>query len=279
MANFCPNCGAAAGAGSFCANCGKPLSAIEQPPPPAPAIPAQSKGGSGLKIILITLALIAMVGFAAVVGLVYYAKTRVSARIAELKQRTGIDLPAAVRSVQESTPSGGRRDGCLLMSKNEAERILGFALKRSDGNLRPGASDEHCDYFADPDALEDIRNKTAGEFKSPAEPKSLEAGVAQAEALTKGIVAGVNDGSAPILQLSVHRGDAKVATLGITAASRLMGVKPEKVPGPWDEAVFGPMNSTLMLRKGDNGVMIDLRQVPGGREKGLRMARVIAPRL
>jgi hypothetical protein len=283
MPNFCPKCGAAAGAAKFCPGCGSPLAAVQQPQPAPQAVMQplpKATGGGGLKVILIVLALIAVVGFAALIGLAYYAKTRVSARMAELKQRTGIDLPAAVRGAQESTPAGEKRDGCLLMSKDEAEKILGFTLTRSDGNLRPGASDEHCDYYADPKALEEIRSKTVEEFKTPANGKqSAEAGLAQVEALTKGMVAGVNDGSAPILQISVHRGDAKAASFGMTAASRLMGVKPEHLTGPWDEAEFGPMNSMLTLRKGNNGVTIDLRQVPKGREKGLQMAKVIAPRL
>lgn len=283
MPNFCPKCGAAAGAAKYCPGCGSPLAAVQQPQPaPQPVMQPLPKatGGGGLKIILIVLALMAMVGFAAMIGLAYYAKTRVSARMAELKQRTGIDIPAAVRSAQESPPSGEKLDGCLLMSKDEAERILGFALTRSDGNLRPGASDEHCDYYADPKALEEIRSKTVEEFKGPGNTKqSAGAGLAQVEALTKGMVAGVNDGSAPILQISVHRGDAKAASFGMIAASRLMGVKPEHLTGPWDEAEFGPMNSMLTLRKGDNGVTIDLRQVPKGREKGLQMATMIAPRL
>ena len=283
MPNFCPKCGAAAGAVKFCPGCGSPLAAVQQPQPAPQSVRQplpKASGGGGLKIILIVLALIAMVGFAAVIGLAYYAKTRVSARMAELKQRTGIDLPAAVRSAQESTPSGEKRDGCLLMSKDEAEKILGFTLIRSDGNLRPGASDEHCDYYADPKALEENRSKTADKFKTAANTKqSAEAGLAQAEALTKGMVAGVNDGSAPVLQISVHRGDAKAVSFGMTAAGRLMGTKPENLTGPWDEAEFGPMNSMLTLRKGDNGVTIDLRQLPQGHEKGLQMARVIAPRL
>lgn len=279
MANFCPNCGAASGAGSFCVSCGKPLAGT-QPTAPAPGLPAKSKGGTALKIILITLALIAVVGFAAMVGLFYYAKSRVNARLAELKQRTGIDLPAAVQGGGESNRSGSNMDGCVLMTRSEAEKILGFTITRSDGAAKPGSREEHCDYYADPKALEEIRTETSDKFRKPAPRNgSLDAGLAQAEQLTKGMVAGVNDGSAPILEISVQRGDAKAASFGLTAASRLLGGKAEKLPGPWDEAVFGPMYSTLMVRKGDNGVLIDLRQVPDGREKGLAMARVIAPRL
>lgn len=283
MANFCPNCGTAAGAGKFCPSCGKALGGAPAPPNAtvAPPAPAQAKTGSSfLKIVLVTLLLVAVVGFAAVVGLVYYAKTRVSARMAELKERTGFDLPAAVKGIQESQATGEKRDGCLLMSKTEAEHILGFALTRSDGSLRAGSQDEHCDYYPDAAALDQIRTKTAERFKAPAQgTSSLENGLAQAEAMTKGMVAGVNDGSAPILQFSVQRGDAKAASFGISAASALMGGKAERLPGPWDEAMFGPMNSTLMMRKGNNGVLIDLRQIPNGREKGLAMARLIAPRL
>jgi hypothetical protein len=214
------------------------------------------------------------------VGLFYYAKSRVNARLAELKQRTGIDLPAAVQGAGQSNTSGNNADGCVLMTRSEAEEILGFTIVRSDGSVKAGAQGEHCDYYADPKALEEIRTKTSDQFREPAPANgSLDGGLAEAEQLAKGMVAGVNDGSAPILQISVERGDAKAASFGLTAASRLLGGKAEKLPGPWDEAVFGPMSSTLMVRKGDNGVLIDLRQVPHGREKGLAMARVIAPRL
>jgi hypothetical protein len=53
-ANFCPNCGAAAGAGSYCVKHGKPLVTVQQSRSASP-LPAKSKGGSALKIILITL--------------------------------------------------------------------------------------------------------------------------------------------------------------------------------------------------------------------------------
>jgi hypothetical protein len=65
----------------------------------------------------------------------------------------------------------------------------------------------------------------------------------------------------------------------MNVAGALMGTKPESVPGPWDDAVFGPMNSTLTMRKGENGVMIDLRQIAHGRQKGLELAKAIAPQL
>lgn len=281
MPNFCPKCGAAVGAAKFCPSCGNSLTPVAAAPttPQVQGKVPTSKGSTGLKVILVGLALFAIVSFAAVVGLFYYAKRSISSRMADLKQRTGIDFPAAVGSSSGSTRSGEARDGCLLMTKAEAEHILGLTLVRIDGSLKASSSVEHCEYYADPKAIEGVRNKTAERFQNPANSKSAQDGLAQAEELTKGMVAGVNDGSAPILVFTVHRGDAKAAMFGMTVATKVMGGKPETIPGPWDQAVFGPMDSTLLVRKGDNGVFIDLRQVPKGRERGLEMARVIVPRL
>jgi hypothetical protein len=83
----------------------------------------------------------------------------------------------------------------------------------------------------------------------------------------------------PILSITIYRGDGKLSTSAFDTAGALMGYKAEHVKGPWDEGAFGPLNSTLTIRKGDDGAMIDLRQVPEGRAKGLALARVIARRL
>ena len=53
----------------------------------------------------------------------------------------------------------------------------------------------------------------------------------------------------------------------------------EKLPGIGDEAWLGPMASTLVFSKGDVGVELDLRMLPKGRERGIRIAKLIASRL
>ncbi len=53
----------------------------------------------------------------------------------------------------------------------------------------------------------------------------------------------------------------------------------EKLTGIGDEAWLGPMASILVFSKGDVGIELDLRMVPGGRNRGIRLARLIAGRL
>lgn len=285
MANFCPKCGARASGGNFCLACGTALGvqSAATPPAVAPAItlpPATTpKGSSVLKVVLIGLVLVFVLGAAGVIGAVYFIKSKVHDKVAEIKARTGVDLPAMMDDARKSHPSGERRDGCLVLSKDEAQAILGFALTRAEGAQGNGA-EEHCDYYADPAALQEARDNIRNALESLGNGQAKPGGgLSKVEEITKSISAGVNNGSAPILQITIHRGDARLTTSAFNAGTALMGFKGEQVKGPWDEATFGPLNSTLTVRKGDNGVMIDLRQVPGGREKGLALATAIAPRL
>jgi len=54
---------------------------------------------------------------------------------------------------------------------------------------------------------------------------------------------------------------------------------PAKLPGIGDEAWAAPMASYLAFSKGDVGVEIDMRMMPGESEKAIRLARLIASRL
>ena len=83
------------------------------------------------------------------------------------------------------------------------------------------------------------------------------------------------------LEIKVYFNDGRAAIAATRAASKLMGSDSgfEKLPGIGDEAWLGPMASTLVFVKGKAGVEIDLRLVADGREKGIRLARLIAPRL
>lgn len=228
---------------------------------------------------MIGLVLLFVLGAAGVIGAVFFIKSKVHDKVAELKARTGVDLPAMMDNARKNHPSGEWRDGCLMLSKNEAQAILGFALTHAEGTVESGA-EEHCAYYADPAAIQEARDKVKNTFESLRNGKATPGGdLSKVEELAKGIGVSVNNGSTPILQITISRGDARVTTSAFNAGSALLGVKAERVQGPWDEAVFGPLYSTLTVRKGDNGVMIDLREVPDGRKKGLALARAIAPRL
>lgn len=277
MPKFCTKCGAETGNGRFCLHCGNRLDSTL--PAPVSYQLRTSKPGAGLKIALSLLVLIAIVGIGSLIGIYYYAKNRIHARLAELKQQSGVDIPALIQDADKPSQPGNKLDACLLLPKRDAEGILGFALIRTD-RARKSGGDEHCDYYTDPGTLRQARASAAANFRSLVNSKSMApASGSQMENLVKSMSAGANDGSVPVLQITFYRGDANTAFAGYRLGTNLMGGKIGSVPGPWDEAIFGPMNSTLAVRKGDSGVLIDLRQIPNGHDAGLAIARVIAPRL
>lgn len=74
--------------------------------------------------------------------------------------------------------------------------------------------------------------------------------------------------------------------VGISAAVVAKDAKPEaraammeEVKGVGDEAVFGPLKTVFMFRKGDVGVKIDGRTLPGGRDTEIAIAQRIAAKL
>jgi len=287
MANFCVKCGGALDPNaSFCRQCGSPVSSGQAPvqtaapvyaaPPPAALPPAKSS--SVLPFLLIAFLICAVLGVAAVVGVYYYAKAKVTDKMAEIKERTGVDVGEAIEKAARSKPSTGeRRDGCLMLTKQEAERILGMPLDRVDG--RSGASEEHCDYYAPAGAAKASADQAAERIKALAKSSGKDDDVAgrmkELEGVVKSMGASLNDGATPILVVTFYRGDATTAIAALNLSTAMTGVKPERVPGPWDEAAMGPLNSLMTVRKGDKGFMIDLRQLPDGREKGIEIAKTI----
>jgi hypothetical protein len=151
-------------------------------------------------------------------------------------------------------------------------------IVRAEGN-EAGTGNEFCNYYADEKDLEKSRTAAAEDRRPQGSTGDFAQQMAQVEDMVKKMVASANNGSTPLLQVTVYRGDAKMATTSFTTANVLMGTKAPNEPGPWDQAVFGPMNSLLAMRKGDNGVMIDLRQISQAHEKGLAMAKAMANRI
>jgi len=88
-------------------------------------------------------------------------------------------------------------------------------------------------------------------------------------------------GGPEYFEMKVHFTGGQTAILATRMASRMLGGDAgfEKVSGIGDEAWLGPMASTLVFVKGDVGVELDLRMVPDGRAKGVRLATLIASRL
>jgi hypothetical protein len=284
MANFCVKCGGGLDAGaSFCRQCGSQVSGVQEqaqaPSPMPPAAPA--KGGSIFKFLIIAFLVMVALCMTASVGIYFYAKSKVQEKMAEFKEKTGVDVGAAIESAGQSRPySGGRRDGCLLLTKQEAERILGVTLTRTDGSRSGSSSEEHCDYYADASAAKASAEEAGKHFEALSKPNSgRTADLKDLEGVMKGLGASMSDGSSPYFQVTIFRDNAKIAITGMNAGTALSGGKLEAVAGPWDEAMFGVLNTMMTVRKGDQGFMIDLRQLTGGREKGLELAKVIAGRL
>ena len=88
-------------------------------------------------------------------------------------------------------------------------------------------------------------------------------------------------GDPPQLTITVHWDDGPTAVTATRMASKLFGGDAgfEKLSGIGDEAWLGPLASMLVFSKGKMGIEIDLRMIQDGREKGIRLAKLIASRL
>ena len=287
MANFCVKCGGGLDAGAgFCRQCGSSVGAgqnaapVYNNPPVAAPLPPATTGGSALKFLLIAFLIFAVLGVAGAVGAYYYIKGKAVEKMAEFKERTGVDVGDALEKAARSKPSssGERRDGCLMLTKGEAERILGVPLERVSGRPSANESGEHCEYYAPASAAKVSADQAAERLKALGKSgsgKSDEANLKDIEGIVKSMGAAMSDGTTPVLVVTIYRGDAQAAILGLNLGVALGGMKAEKVAGPWDEATMGPLNSLMTVRKGDNGMMIDLRQLPEGREKGIEIAKTV----
>ncbi len=88
-------------------------------------------------------------------------------------------------------------------------------------------------------------------------------------------------GGPEYFEMKVHFTGGAAVVQATRMASRMLGGDAgfEKLPGIGDEAWLGPMASTLVFMKGDVAVELDLRMVPDGRARGVRLAMLIASRL
>jgi hypothetical protein len=105
-----------------------------------------------------------------------------------------------------------------------------------------------------------------------AKPASEDAAKTMAEAIV---------GAESQFTITVHWDDGPTAVTAARMAGKLLGGDAgfEKLQGIGDEAWLGPLASILVFSKGKMGVQLDLRLVPDGREKGIRLAKLIASRL
>lgn len=84
------------------------------------------------------------------------------------------------------------------------------------------------------------------------------------------------------IEVKIHWTDGRTAVAAARLAGRLLGGGSsgfEKLPGIGEEAWMAPMAAWLAFSKGNVGVEIDMRMMPGEKEKAVRLARLIASRV
>ena len=192
MPVFCGSCGSPLGGqAGFCGSCGARAGGAPAGPPAAVAPPAAAQsaatGGSALKIVLIVVGVMFVLGALSLGGM-YYAAHRY---IKMAEDVTGVNAGDALHSIREAAARnahGGqetKRDGCLLLSQQEASAILEIEVIRVDGKPNDHESGEHCDFFVKPESVEqnlEKLRKAADAIKSdpnvPAQADKLPPGAA-----------------------------------------------------------------------------------------------------
>ena len=300
MAGFCGSCGAPLSEQSgFCGGCGARAGHAQLGPPAAAATPAAAKsaggGASALKVVLIVVGVLFVFGAVSAGGM-YYAAHRY---IKMAEDVTGIKAGDVVHSIRKAADHSShetraeKRDGCLLLSPEEASAILGIEVIRTDGKPNEQERGEHCDFFVKPESaeqnLEKLKTSVAAvksDPNSPAQPDKLPPGaVDMLKTLSRGVAEGVGNGEVPYFGFTVEREDGKLMFTAFQLAGRLSGVtavSDAEAAMPLnvgDQAAMGIGDSRLCVVKANSALTLDLSQVTGGRAKGIVLAKRILSRL
>jgi hypothetical protein len=301
MPSFCVSCGSPLGGQSgFCANCG---ARAGHPPSSQPAVVATpsatsaasttGSGGSALKIVLIVVGVLFVFGALSLGGM-YYAAHRY---IKMAEDVTGIKAGDAIHSIREAasrTERGAgetKRDGCALLSKDEASAILGIEVVRVDGKPNEQQSGEHCDFFIKPGSVEQheerLKQSAAAVNSDPgsaSKANELPPGALDMiKNMARSAVEAARNGEAPYFGFKVDRENGKIVCSALGVATRLGGGdlvgKTAEPLGVGDEATMGIGESLMCVVKGDAALTLDFTQVTGARGKGIALAKTILPRL
>ncbi len=287
MANFCEKCGAPM-EGVFCGTCGAKAGEAQAPPSvqnmqAAPPAAAPRKGSNTvLKVVLAVFGVLVLLGILAGAGL-YWAASKVKNKVQEVAEMSGVDLEKLASQGSGSSSSEGG-DGCWLLPREEAERLAGLTIVRAAPNPEADSSKLTCQYFADPDELRKVAQTQAGEAMNEmkrSDGPGQEAGTQQLEKFTKGLIASAaagETGNGLLFELSVSKSGGKSDWAGVSMASKAMGMM-QPVSGLGDQAMMAPMATVLFVLKGDSFLELTMPGLPGGREKGIEIARAIIGRL
>ncbi len=157
----------------------------------------------------------------------------------------GKDSSPAVGSLGASSPAVkvSRDNPCSVMFPTEVQEILGLPSE-----MREVVDEVTCHYHFKP--------------ASSSAPKSPQ--------------------GETFIEVKIHWTGGRMAVTAVRMAGKLLGGGSsgfERLPGIGDEAWIAPLGAYLAFSKGDVGVEIDMRMLPGEKDKAIRLARLIASRV
>jgi hypothetical protein len=295
MAGFCGGCGFPMGEnGAFCPQCGarQAMATAGPPPRPAPQPVSAPAGGSGLKILMILLVCLAVAGAAAIGG-VWYVAHHVKQAVVEKAQENGVDLHSIIPPATNTTNRHKVHKACDLLSKEEAARVLGEPVERTE------YQDESCNYYGPPGlSLKLAQDQAAETFKRAQAPGSKIGGMEVANGVgalvdSLGAAAGQtgSGGEMPLLMLIVSDENARSTMAAQNATNALFSgffkaaepdAKGEQfgapIKGLGDQAVRVPKLGLNVLQ-GDSIIRIIAGPVPDADAKSIDLARLVLRRL
>lgn len=290
MAGFCGSCGFPLGEnGAFCPQCGTRQAMAGSGAPPPPAAPA---AGSGLKILMVVLVCLGVAG-AAVIGGVWYVAHRVKEAVVEKAKENGVDLHSIIPPATDTKNLHKTHKPCDLLSKEEAARILGEPVERTEYR------EDACDYYGPPGLSAKLaQDQAADTFKRAQAPGAKPGGMEVANGVgalidSLGAAAGQtgSGGEMPLLMLVVSDGDGRSVMAAQNATNALFSgifkaAEPDakegqfsgQIKGLGDQAVRVPKLGLNVLQ-GDTIIRIIAGPVPGADAKSIDLARLVLKRL
>lgn len=257
------------------------------PKPPAPAV-----SGSGIKVLVAVLVCLGVAG-AAVIGGVWYVAHRVKAAVVQKAKENGVDLQSIVPPATASTNHYKTHKACDLLSKEEAARVLGQPIERTE------YQEDGCDYYGPAGVYAKLaQSQAAAAIKRAEAPGANSGGMEMANGLgalidSAGAAAGQTGsrGEMPLLILVVSDGDGRSIMAAQNAANALFsgifkaaepdakgGQVGDQIKGLGDQAVRVPKLGLNVLQ-GDTLIRIIAGPVPDADAKSIDLARLVLKRL
>jgi hypothetical protein len=244
-----------------------------------------------LKILFVVLGIICLMGVLAIGG-VWFALHKVK----QAAVRNGIDLSA----FSETRRGPARQlDACELLTKEDLSQILNLTVERAESDGR--SSHSSCRYFSSAAQQRSLDEAAAAKKKLEEDAKTgtkadQSAAINDLGNMVRGIAGAagpaMGDTNGLVLTVGIDSQNARAAMagfklgVGLTGAAVMNGADPQAkammrddVTGVGDEAVFGPLFSLFMFRKGDVSVQLDARMMPGGRDAQIAIAKRIISKL